>query len=525
LVLQATQGTSTVAEVLCRTALRSSEARMRGAAARLALSLGVTSLLPDLAAVLAVETDGTALAEEVRAAVLLGSDREIGAALGAVTRSRAAAAVLIDALTVAHPDKLVALVPAIGALDVPHELGAACWKATRLLGDPEARAALAESALGQGLAAWSAFLDAAADDGRAVADVALLKAVTGPDPTLLVPTIVRLTALAAAPSPVLPEPGVLDALDRHLSATGMPGSAAVFAREVLDRAVRGKATTTVKWAPAIAGWPAPSLADLAPLGTDVVARFLTSAEKKALAARCAAFSGRPTSGLRQEVPRRVAAALATQDQPQAMTRTLGAVPAGVIESIMGPAGCTPSAGVRGLASVTFGANAVITEVHLNARLMSPGCERAFRALAGVVLPDPLVSSGTLAILRADFHPEVLACAHSQPSLSIRVERTDDRPASDRCRRGGTVEPPRKLVNEPPVYPQTMLDARRQGVVVLEATISETGCISRLTVTRSAGVAFDVAAIDAVVRWRFTPTLLNGKAVPVIMTTTVNFSLK
>ena len=31
--------------------------------------------------------------------------------------------------------------------------------------------------------------------------------------------------------------------------------------------------------------------------------------------------------------------------------------------------------------------------------------------------------------------------------------------------------------------------------------------------------------DAVLQWKFTPTLLNGVAVPVIMTVTVNFSLQ
>jgi periplasmic protein TonB len=35
---------------------------------------------------------------------------------------------------------------------------------------------------------------------------------------------------------------------------------------------------------------------------------------------------------------------------------------------------------------------------------------------------------------------------------------------------------------------------------------------------------DAAAIDAVRQWRFTPTLLNGVPVQVIMTVTVTFTL-
>jgi protein TonB len=33
---------------------------------------------------------------------------------------------------------------------------------------------------------------------------------------------------------------------------------------------------------------------------------------------------------------------------------------------------------------------------------------------------------------------------------------------------------------------------------------------------------DEAALDAVRQWRYTPTLLNGTPVPVIVTATVNF---
>jgi protein TonB len=36
---------------------------------------------------------------------------------------------------------------------------------------------------------------------------------------------------------------------------------------------------------------------------------------------------------------------------------------------------------------------------------------------------------------------------------------------------------------------------------------------------------DDAAIDAVRQWRFTPTLLNGRSVPVVMTVTVAFKLR
>jgi len=36
---------------------------------------------------------------------------------------------------------------------------------------------------------------------------------------------------------------------------------------------------------------------------------------------------------------------------------------------------------------------------------------------------------------------------------------------------------------------------------------------------------DQAAVEAVRQWVFTPTLLNGMPVPVVMTVTVNFTLQ
>ena len=49
-------------------------------------------------------------------------------------------------------------------------------------------------------------------------------------------------------------------------------------------------------------------------------------------------------------------------------------------------------------------------------------------------------------------------------------------------------------------------------------------VKQLRVLRSLPL-LDQAAVDAVSQWQFTPTLLNGVAVPVIMTVTVNFTLQ
>ncbi|HOQ62073.1 MAG TPA: energy transducer TonB, partial [Vicinamibacterales bacterium] len=90
--------------------------------------------------------------------------------------------------------------------------------------------------------------------------------------------------------------------------------------------------------------------------------------------------------------------------------------------------------------------------------------------------------------------------------------------------GGNIRPPTKIKNVNPVYPSIAQSARVQGVVIVEATIGPDGRVSDARVLRSIPL-LDQAALDAVRQWVFTPTLLNGVPVPVIMTVTVNFTLQ
>ena len=90
--------------------------------------------------------------------------------------------------------------------------------------------------------------------------------------------------------------------------------------------------------------------------------------------------------------------------------------------------------------------------------------------------------------------------------------------------GGNIKPPTKTRDVKPVYPAIAQSARVQGVVIIEATIGPDGKVNDARVLRSIPL-LDQAALDAVKQWVFTPTLLNGVPVPVIMTVTVNFTLQ
>ncbi len=90
--------------------------------------------------------------------------------------------------------------------------------------------------------------------------------------------------------------------------------------------------------------------------------------------------------------------------------------------------------------------------------------------------------------------------------------------------GGKIGPPTKLVHVEPVYPDVARAAKVQGTVIVEARIEADGTVSDAKILRSVPL-LDQAALDAVRQWVFSPTLLNGVPVPVIMTLTVTFRLE
>ena len=89
---------------------------------------------------------------------------------------------------------------------------------------------------------------------------------------------------------------------------------------------------------------------------------------------------------------------------------------------------------------------------------------------------------------------------------------------------GNIQAPTKVTDVPPIYPPVAQAARVSGVVILEAVIGPDGRVTDVQVLRSVAL-LDAAAITAVRQWVYTPTMLNGVPVPVIMTVTVNFQLR
>jgi protein TonB len=101
---------------------------------------------------------------------------------------------------------------------------------------------------------------------------------------------------------------------------------------------------------------------------------------------------------------------------------------------------------------------------------------------------------------------------------------DAPPPPQAVRVGGQIKEPKKTKDVPPQYPDIAKQARVQGVVILECTISPQGRVSDVKILRGIPL-LNEAALTAVKQWVYSPTLLNGVPVPVIMTVTVNFRLQ
>jgi TonB family protein len=114
------------------------------------------------------------------------------------------------------------------------------------------------------------------------------------------------------------------------------------------------------------------------------------------------------------------------------------------------------------------------------------------------------------------------------TVSVSATRTFGAPAAGGpgpIRVGGNIRVPLKLTDVHPVYPESMRAEGREANVELDATIARDGSVSAVhVVSAQIHPDFAMAAIDAVRQWRFSPTLLNGQPIEVVMTVTVRFSL-
>jgi TonB family protein len=87
-----------------------------------------------------------------------------------------------------------------------------------------------------------------------------------------------------------------------------------------------------------------------------------------------------------------------------------------------------------------------------------------------------------------------------------------------------VVPPKLVKFVEAEFPPSEVASGKGATVVLQIAIDATGKVAALTVTESAGPAFDAAATAAVKQFEFEPATVNGKAIPVKITYRYKFTI-
>jgi TonB family protein len=98
------------------------------------------------------------------------------------------------------------------------------------------------------------------------------------------------------------------------------------------------------------------------------------------------------------------------------------------------------------------------------------------------------------------------------------------PAVQRVRQGGAVTAAKLVQRVQPEYPEIARRERIQGTIRLHAIIGKDGSIRGLRVM-SGACSLSKSAYDAVKKWRYSPTTLEGKPVEVDTTIDVIYSLR
>ena len=193
---------------------------------------------------------------------------------------------------------------------------------------------------------------------------------------------------------------------------------------------------------------------------------------------------------------------------------------GLLQGLVATTGCRPDgkSPLPGAASVAYRADGRVGRIAHATSLPEP-CNQVFQALARLALADAVYQSPMDApewlVLPLD--PDYVECmSHSDPTPS-----EQGAPEGENAK----IDPPRKIRDFKPFYPDELVRRGVAGTVLLESVINTIGCVTTLRVVRSVDSSLNYAAVHAVSNWRFTPTKLNGREVPVIMTVTVNFTLR
>jgi TonB family protein len=146
------------------------------------------------------------------------------------------------------------------------------------------------------------------------------------------------------------------------------------------------------------------------------------------------------------------------------------------------------------------------------RLAKPKVGRSGRQANGEIEPELEVSNG--------------APSTGESSLGANFAESARQPAAPEAPVlvGGEVKPARMISSVPPVYPALAKTQHVAGDVRVDALIDATGRVGTMKVVSGPSL-LQQAAMDALRQWKYQPATLDGKAVAMHLTVTIQFRLQ
>ncbi|HEX5475746.1 MAG TPA: energy transducer TonB [Vicinamibacterales bacterium] len=216
-------------------------------------------------------------------------------------------------------------------------------------------------------------------------------------------------------------------------------------------------------------------------------------------------------------------------QPAGHTRIVPSLAPGLFSSLVRETGCQTETGHdRGFFESTFGENGLPRSAAEDYSILPPACRSIVDTLARLTSADAddSIHAASQSWVVVPLDSAFVACASEPeppaPSSDDNWSETSSRGALESTSK---IQPPEELRKPPPAYPVDAVRRRVQGTVGIQATLSSTGCVRSARVVRSVDPALDLAALRAVAEWSYSPARKDGVAVPVLLTVTVNFSLR
>jgi TonB family protein len=195
--------------------------------------------------------------------------------------------------------------------------------------------------------------------------------------------------------------------------------------------------------------------------------------------------------------------------------TVSDFPDGLVADVLDLTGCKPdsSIGIEN-AEVDFTLVGRPSRIRfVPSTVDSAPCREASRAIIlNSVAPPRALSPKTLwDSLLVFLDPDFLSCLSEGRAFPLPAPMPE-------------IAPPVKIADFAPVYPPSAIASRVTGTVHLESVIKPSGCVSGLRVIESPDSRLALASIIAASKWRYQPSLVDGKPVPIKMALTVNFAL-